>query len=106
MQAATERMQRGYLQRDSSPRGRGPWRGSPAAVRGVLEILGVKERSPRSIGNVAKQDCIFLTPNTVGLRTVINTGATSGAGPRRGPCPKLQITLPITIQNKREFRLS
>ena len=49
MQAAAERMQRGYLQRDSSL----------AAARGVLEILAAKERSPRSIGNVAKLEYIF-----------------------------------------------
>jgi len=62
MQAAAERMQRGYLQRDSSPREWGPRRGTPAAARGVLEILAAKERSPRRIGNVAKRDCIFLPP--------------------------------------------
>ena len=59
MQAAAERMQRGNLQRDSSPWGWGPQRGTLAAARGVLEILAAKERSPHSIGNVAKLDCIF-----------------------------------------------
>jgi hypothetical protein len=42
MPAAVERMQRGYLQRDSSPREGGP---GSAAPRGVLEIIAAKERS-------------------------------------------------------------
>jgi hypothetical protein len=54
MQAAAERMKREWV----------PRRGTPAAARGVLEILAVKERSPRWIGNIAKLDYIGL-PQTL-----------------------------------------
>jgi hypothetical protein len=54
MQAAVERMKREW----------GPQRSTPAAARGMLEILAVKERSPRCIGNVAKLDCFDL-PQTL-----------------------------------------
>ncbi len=50
---------------------------------GVMEILVAKEWTPCCIGNIAKLDCMFY-PNTVGSWQVNNTGATSGAGPRRG----------------------
>ncbi len=49
-------------------------------TRGVLEILVAKERSPCSIVNVAKQDCIFY-PNPVCSMQVTDSWATSVVGP-------------------------
>ena len=45
------------------------------AARGVLEILVAKERSPRSIGNIAKLDCIFFPQKTDCSRQDINKSA-------------------------------
>jgi hypothetical protein len=52
-------------------------------ARGLLEILADKEWSLLRIGNVAKLDCMFFTPNTVSSIQVNNTGATSVTGYRR-----------------------
>jgi len=99
MQAAAERMQRGYLQRDSSPRGWGPRRGTPAAARGVLEILAAKERSPRSIGNVAKLEYIFLPQTLLAQGRSLARGQLRERAPAGVPRPKLPITSTMTIKN-------
>jgi hypothetical protein len=45
----------------------------------------------------------FFTPNTVGLRPVINKGATSGAGPRRGAVT--EVANYFTNYNSKQTRI-